>query len=97
MHTIEYFSRPIIDFKYEFIQPRTTKHLIHQPPFRRPKDKGDYINRDIMLLGAPEGIFKWMKEKFLKFGHFIYNIFITALVFDKILLTIFIFIYILNY
>ena len=54
LHTIEYFSRPIIDFKYEFIQPRTTKYLIHQPPFRRPKDKGDYINKDIMLLGAPE-------------------------------------------
>lgn len=52
--TIDYFGGPLIDYKYEFIKPKTPKHLINQPPFRRPKEKGDYINKDIMLLGAPD-------------------------------------------
>ena len=52
--TIEYFGGPLIDYRHEFIQPKTPKYLINQSPFRRPKEKGDYFNRDIMLLGAPE-------------------------------------------
>ena len=58
LHTIEYFGGPLIDFKYEFIQPKSTRHLINQPPFRRPKEKGDYLNKDIMLLDAQENIYK---------------------------------------
>jgi hypothetical protein len=54
LHTIEYFGGPLIDYKYEFIKPKTERHLVNQPPFRRPKEKGDYINKDIQLLGAPE-------------------------------------------
>lgn len=58
LHTIEYFGGPLIDYKYEFIQPKRTKYLINQPPFRRPKEKGDYLNSDIMLLDAPEKGYK---------------------------------------
>ena len=54
LHLIEYFGGPLIDYKYEFIKPKTERHLVNQPPFRRPKEKGDYINKDIQLLGAPE-------------------------------------------
>ena len=53
LRTLDYFGEPLIDYKYEFIQPKTTRHLINQPPFRRPKEKGDYLNKDIMLLDAP--------------------------------------------
>ena len=58
LHTIEYFGGPLIDFKYEFVKPKTSRYLINQPPFRRPKDKGDYLNKDIMLLDAPDSIYK---------------------------------------
>ena len=57
LHTIEYFGGPLIDFKYEFIHPKTTKNFV-QPPFRRPKEKGDYLNKDIKLLDAPENHYK---------------------------------------
>ena len=57
LHTIEYFGGPLVDFKYEFIKRKTNKNFI-QPPFRRPKEKGDYLNKDIMLLDAPENNYK---------------------------------------
>ena len=58
LHTIEYFGGPLIDFKYEFVKPKISTYLINQPPFRRPKDKGDYLNKDIMLLDAPDTFYK---------------------------------------
>lgn len=54
LHIIEHFGDPMIDYKYEFKKPTPVKHLINQPPIRRPKEKGDYFDKDIHLLGAPE-------------------------------------------
>ena len=39
------------------LKEKTNKNFI-QPPFRRPKEKGDYLNKDIMLLDAPENNYK---------------------------------------
>ena len=51
MKRIEFFGEPLIDFKHEFIKPKTTKHSINQPGFRRPKEKGDYFNKDMYIFG----------------------------------------------
>ena len=52
LNRIDYFGGPLIDFKYEFIKSKSVKHSINQPPFRRPKEKGDYINKDIDVFGV---------------------------------------------
>ena len=51
MKRIEFFGEHLIDFKHEFIKPKTTKHSINQPGFRRPKEKGDYFNKDMYIFG----------------------------------------------
>ena len=53
---IEYFGGPLIDYKYEFIKPKPLKHLINQPPFRRPKEKGDYLNKDMNVFGDSRNV-----------------------------------------
>lgn len=54
LHIIEHFGGPMIDYKYEFLSPKTVKHLINQPPFRRPKEKGDYLDSNIHFLEEPK-------------------------------------------
>ena len=51
LNRIEYFGGPMIDDKYEFIKPKSVKYIINQPPFRRPKEIGDYLNKDIDIFG----------------------------------------------
>ena len=51
VNRIEYFGGPLIDYKYEFIKPKSLKYCVNQPPFRRPKEKGDYLNKDRNVFG----------------------------------------------
>ena len=51
LNRIEYFGGPLIDYKYEFIKPKPLKYCINQPPFRRPKEKGDNLNKDMNVFG----------------------------------------------
>ena len=51
LHRTEYFGGPMIDLHYQFIKPKNIKYNINQPPFRRPKEKGDYINKDKDVFG----------------------------------------------
>ena len=53
---IEYFGGPLIDYKYEFNKPKDLKYAINQPPFRRPKEKGDYLNKDRKVFGDSNNI-----------------------------------------
>ena len=57
MHRIEYFGGPLIDYKYEFIKPKSAKPSINQPGFRRPKEKGDYFNNYIDVFGISKKYF----------------------------------------
>ena len=50
LHSIEEFSRPLIDKEYIFDKPKKLKYNLNFPPFRRPKEKGDYFDQDIHLL-----------------------------------------------
>ena len=54
LHVMEYFGPPLIDKCYKFRAPPIIKHEINQPPFRRPKAEGDYLDKDIHLLGASD-------------------------------------------
>ena len=53
---IEYFGGPLIDYKYECNKPKDLKCAINQPPFRRPKEKGDYLNKDRNVFGDSNNI-----------------------------------------
>ena len=47
MHVMEHFGPPLIDKCYKFRAPPIIKYEVNQPPFRRPKDDGDYFDKDI--------------------------------------------------
>ena len=47
MHVMEHFGPPLIDKCYKFRAPPIVKYEVNQPPFRRPKDDGDYFDKDI--------------------------------------------------
>jgi len=54
LHVIKYFGPPLIDKCYKFKAPPIPKYEINQPPFRRPKAEGDYIDKNIYPLGPSE-------------------------------------------
>ena len=54
LHVMKYFGPPLIDKCYKFKGPRILKYDLNQPPFRRPKIEGDYLDKDIRPLG-PSG------------------------------------------
>ena len=54
LHVMKYFGPPFIDKCYKFKGPRILKYDLNQPPFRRPKIEGDYLDKDIRPLG-PSG------------------------------------------
>ena len=47
------FSPFIADRYHLFDEYPKIKYDINQPPFRRPKDEGDYFDKDIHILGGP--------------------------------------------
>ena len=51
---MEHFGPPLIDKVRKFRAPEIENHLINQPPFRRPKEQGEYFDPNIHMLGAPE-------------------------------------------
>lgn len=51
LHVMEHFGPPLIDKVYKFKAPPIIKYDLVQPPFRRPKAEGDYIDKDIRPLG----------------------------------------------
>ena len=46
------FGPLLIDKEYIFDKPKSKKYEINQPPFRRPKEEGDYFDKDIHILGG---------------------------------------------
>ena len=46
------FSPLLIDKEYIFDKPKNLKYGLSQPPFRRPKEDGDYFDKDIHILGG---------------------------------------------
>lgn len=53
LHVIGEFGPPVFDKYHLFDEPIKRKYNLVQPPFRRPKDEGDYFDRDIHILGGP--------------------------------------------
>jgi hypothetical protein len=47
------FSPISVDRYHLFDEPPKKKYDINQPPFRRPKEEGDYFDPDIHILGGP--------------------------------------------
>ena len=47
------FNRLVVDRYHLFDEPPKKKYDINQPPFRRPKEEGDYFDPDIHILGGP--------------------------------------------
>lgn len=47
LHCFEEFSPPLIDKEYIFDKPKKRKYDVNQPPFKRPKEKGDYFDLHI--------------------------------------------------
>lgn len=54
LHVMEHFGPPLIDKCYKFKAPPILKYDLNQPPFRRPKNEGDYFDKDIHRLGGIE-------------------------------------------
>ena len=54
LHVMEHFGPPLIDKCYKFKAPPILKYDLYQPPFRRPKNEGDYFDKDIHRLGGVE-------------------------------------------
>ena len=54
LHVMEHFGPPLIDKCYKFKAPPIPKYDLNQPPFRRPKNEGDYFDKDIHRLGGVE-------------------------------------------
>ena len=54
LHVMEHFGPPLIDKCYKFKSPPIIKYEVNQPPFRRPKAEGDYLDKDIRPLGVSE-------------------------------------------
>ena len=46
------FGPLLVDKEYIFDKPKEKKYGINQPPFRRPKEEGDYFDKDIHILGG---------------------------------------------
>jgi len=53
LHVMEHFGPPLIDKIHKFKAPPIIKYDLNQPPFRRPRAEGDYFDKNIHLLGAP--------------------------------------------
>ena len=49
-HVIEEFSRPKADEVHGFREKIKTKYKFSVDPFRRPKDQGDYFDKNIGIL-----------------------------------------------
>ena len=47
------FSPLLVDTYHIFDDPKKKRYAINQPPFRRPKEEGDYFDPDIHILGGP--------------------------------------------
>jgi len=50
-NVMEYFGPLIIDKFHKFRPPPVREYDLNQPPFRRPKAQGDYIDKKIYPLG----------------------------------------------
>ena len=46
------FGPFLVDKEYILDKPKEKKYSLHQPPFRRPKEDGDYFDKDIHILGG---------------------------------------------
>ena len=46
------FGPLLIDKEYIFDKPKNIKYGVNQPPFRRPKEEGDFFDKDIHILGG---------------------------------------------
>ena len=46
------FGDILVDKEYIFDLPPKKRYGINQPPFRRPKELGDYFDKDIHILGG---------------------------------------------
>ena len=46
------FGPLLVDKEYIFDKPKLKKYGVSQPPFRRPKEEGDYFDKDIHILGG---------------------------------------------
>ena len=46
------FGPLLVDKEYIFDPPKKNKYSLIQPPFRRPKELGDYFDKDIHILGG---------------------------------------------
>ena len=46
------FGPFLVDKEYIFDLPKKKKLGLSQPPFRRPKEEGDYFDKDIHILGG---------------------------------------------
>lgn len=53
LHVIEEFGPSPFDRYHLYDEPIKRKYNFVQPPFRRPKEEGDYFDRDIHILGGP--------------------------------------------
>ena len=51
-HPRGYFSPLVADRYHLFDEPVKKKYALNQPPFRRPKEEGDYFDPDIHILGG---------------------------------------------
>ena len=51
LHIMEHFGPPLIDKVHKFKAPPIPKYELNQPPFRRPKEEGDFLDKDIHPLG----------------------------------------------
>ena len=46
------FGPLIVDDEHLFDKPKVKKYVLNQPPFRRPKEDGDFFDKDIHILGG---------------------------------------------
>ena len=46
------FGPLIVDDEHLFDKPKAKKYVLNQPPFRRPKEDGDFFDKDIHILGG---------------------------------------------
>ena len=46
------FGPLLIDKEYIFDKPKNKKYAVNQLPFKRPKEDGDYFDKDIHILGG---------------------------------------------
>ena len=53
IHSNGEFGPLLVDRYHIFDEPIKRKYNINQPPFRRPKEEGDYFDRYIHILGGP--------------------------------------------